>query len=55
MFDIIIISLLAISIVLNIVLYRKLNKISKSNANKIIEIMTNKDTEKNRLWGEFHN
>ena len=56
MFDIIIISLLVISIVINVILFRKLSKLNKSNTNKLIDIIKNNDKdEKEKLWGEFRN
>lgn len=56
MFDVIIISLLVISIVINVILFRKLSKLNKSNTNKLIDIIKNNDKdEKEKLWGEFRN
>lgn len=56
MFDAIIISLLVISIVINVILFRKLSKLNKSNTNKLIDIIKNNDKEeKEKLWGEFRN
>ena len=52
----IIIILLVISIAINIVLYRKLNKQSNSNTNQILDIIHKQDKEdKEKLWGEFRN
>ena len=52
----IIILLLVISIVINVVLYRKLNKQSNSNTNQILDIIHKQDKEeKEKLWGEFRN
>ena len=56
MFDVIIISLLVVSVAINVILYRKLNKLSNRNTNKILDIINNQDkSEKEKLWGEFHN
>ena len=52
----IIIILLVISIAINIVLYRKLNKQSNSNTNQILDIIHKQDKEdKEKLGGEFRN
>lgn len=52
----VIITLLVISIMINVVLFRKLSKLNKTTANKIIDELKNRDKEeKNRLWGEFKN